>query len=218
MLGRWCHILIKNSSVIQQSRTMDSRHGTTYFFTREFRNGVRPIEAPNDDTVIINACEAAPYKLAADVKRRDKFWIKPQPEISGAHACKWSSSWQVCWGYYLLGLPQCIELSLLALPCEWGCHQDSTSRWKLLLRRFSRRPSPYRIASVSYWSCNHGLHPSGQSPYWADVFLGCQLQHERDVNLRDYYLRRTTHRKRPTDRDVPFCMVVQPTVWYSGLA
>ena len=46
-------------------------HGFTSwddFFTREFRNGVRPIEAPNDDTVIVNACEAAPYKLATDVK------------------------------------------------------------------------------------------------------------------------------------------------------
>ena len=57
-------------------------HGFTSwddFFTREFRNGVRPTEAPNDDTVVVNACEAAPYKLATDVKRRDKFWIKSQP-------------------------------------------------------------------------------------------------------------------------------------------
>ena len=57
-------------------------HGFTSwddFFTREFRDGVRPIEAPNDDAVIVNACESAPYRLATGVKRRDKFWIKSQP-------------------------------------------------------------------------------------------------------------------------------------------
>ena len=49
------------------------------FFTREFRDDMRPIAAPNDDAVIVNACESAPYRLATDVKRRDKFWIKSQP-------------------------------------------------------------------------------------------------------------------------------------------
>jgi phosphatidylserine decarboxylase len=49
------------------------------FFTREFRDGRRPIASPNDDSVVVNACESAPYKLATDVKRRDRFWIKAQP-------------------------------------------------------------------------------------------------------------------------------------------
>lgn len=49
------------------------------FFTRQFRDGVRPIASPDDDNVIVNACESAPYKLARDVQRRDKFWIKSQP-------------------------------------------------------------------------------------------------------------------------------------------
>ena len=49
------------------------------FFTREFRNGQRPIASPNDDAVIVNACESAPYKLAEDVKRQARFWIKSQP-------------------------------------------------------------------------------------------------------------------------------------------
>lgn len=48
------------------------------FFTREFRKGQRPIASPNDDAVIVNACESAPYKIAHNVKRRDKFWIKAQ--------------------------------------------------------------------------------------------------------------------------------------------
>lgn len=49
------------------------------FFTREFRKGVRKIASPNDDSVIVNACESAPFKLVKGVKLRDKFWIKSQP-------------------------------------------------------------------------------------------------------------------------------------------
>lgn len=57
-------------------------HGFTSwdnFFTRRFRPGQRPIGAPDDPGVIVNACESAPYRLAHDVKREDRFWIKAQP-------------------------------------------------------------------------------------------------------------------------------------------
>ena len=49
------------------------------FFTREFREGRRPVASPDDDSVIVNACESAPYRIAKNVKRLDKFWIKSQP-------------------------------------------------------------------------------------------------------------------------------------------
>ena len=49
------------------------------FFTRQFRDGQRPIAAPDDDDVIANACESAPYRLAHGVKHIDNFWIKAQP-------------------------------------------------------------------------------------------------------------------------------------------
>jgi phosphatidylserine decarboxylase len=49
------------------------------FFTRELRPGVRPVADPDDDSVIVNACESAPYKIARHVKYRDRFWIKSQP-------------------------------------------------------------------------------------------------------------------------------------------
>ncbi|WP_143167474.1 phosphatidylserine decarboxylase family protein [Massilia sp. CF038] len=49
------------------------------FFTRRFRSGRRPVSAPGDDTVIVNACEAAPFRLARDVRLHDRFWIKAQP-------------------------------------------------------------------------------------------------------------------------------------------
>ena len=48
------------------------------FFTRQFRKGIRPIAAPNDNRVIVNACESAPYNLQKHVKQRDMFWIKSQ--------------------------------------------------------------------------------------------------------------------------------------------
>ncbi|WP_321404706.1 phosphatidylserine decarboxylase family protein [Maridesulfovibrio sp.] len=57
-------------------------HGFTSwddFFTREFREGRRPVAAPDNDAVIANACESAPVNLAKNVKLRDKFWIKGQP-------------------------------------------------------------------------------------------------------------------------------------------
>lgn len=48
------------------------------YFTREFRDGVRPVASPNDNKVIVNACESAPYRLAFDVKATDTFWLKSQ--------------------------------------------------------------------------------------------------------------------------------------------
>lgn len=51
------------------------------FFTRTFRfeDGVRPVASPNDDAIIVNACESRPYNVARKAKLRDRFWIKGQP-------------------------------------------------------------------------------------------------------------------------------------------
>jgi phosphatidylserine decarboxylase len=59
-----------------------AHHGFTSwddFFTRTFRAGARPVAQPDDDRVIVNACESAPYRIARHVKHRDRFWIKSQP-------------------------------------------------------------------------------------------------------------------------------------------
>ena len=48
------------------------------FFVREYRDGIRPVEAPDDDSVIANACESAPFRLAYNAKKHDRFWIKNQ--------------------------------------------------------------------------------------------------------------------------------------------
>ncbi|KAF9177110.1 hypothetical protein BGZ51_008938 [Haplosporangium sp. Z 767] len=49
------------------------------FFTRKFHENARPVALPDDDNVIVNACESQPYCVQRDVKARDKFWLKHQP-------------------------------------------------------------------------------------------------------------------------------------------
>jgi len=49
------------------------------FFTRRLADGARPVAAPDDDAVIVSACESTPYGISRDVQRRDRFWIKTQP-------------------------------------------------------------------------------------------------------------------------------------------
>jgi phosphatidylserine decarboxylase len=60
----------------------EPRYGFTSwddFFTRQFRDGLRPVASPDDDSVITNACESAPYHMVKGVDRCARFWIKGQP-------------------------------------------------------------------------------------------------------------------------------------------
>jgi phosphatidylserine decarboxylase len=49
------------------------------FFIREFKPGMRPVASPEDDSVIVSACESAPYAIENNVKEHDTFWVKSQP-------------------------------------------------------------------------------------------------------------------------------------------
>ena len=49
------------------------------FFTREFKPGRRPVEFPDDDTIIVSAAEATPFSVQTNVKLYDSFWVKGQP-------------------------------------------------------------------------------------------------------------------------------------------
>ncbi|MCG1040608.1 MULTISPECIES: phosphatidylserine decarboxylase family protein [Burkholderiaceae] len=49
------------------------------FFTRQFKPGARPVDAPHNSKVIVSACEASPYNIRSDVQLHDRFWIKEQP-------------------------------------------------------------------------------------------------------------------------------------------
>lgn len=50
-----------------------------HFFTRELQPDARPILAPNDPTIIHNACESTVLRIARGVKLHDQFWLKEQP-------------------------------------------------------------------------------------------------------------------------------------------
>ena len=49
------------------------------FFIRKFKPGQRPVAQPDNDKVIVSACESAPYSIQTGVKEKDAFWIKSQP-------------------------------------------------------------------------------------------------------------------------------------------
>ncbi|KAJ5580242.1 uncharacterized protein N7459_006227 [Penicillium hispanicum] len=49
------------------------------FFTRLFRDGIRPVADPDNGRVIANACESKPFRVARNVSGRDGFWMKSQP-------------------------------------------------------------------------------------------------------------------------------------------
>lgn len=66
------------------------------FFTRKFKPGIRPVASPDDDDVIANACESAPFRIAHDVPLKAKFWIKGQPYslIDLLHNDPWTSKFE----------------------------------------------------------------------------------------------------------------------------
>ncbi|MEO9222537.1 MAG: phosphatidylserine decarboxylase family protein [Mycobacteriaceae bacterium] len=49
------------------------------FFTRRLVDGARPVASPDDDAVIVSACESTPFGLRTDVQLHDQFWLKGQP-------------------------------------------------------------------------------------------------------------------------------------------
>ena len=48
------------------------------FFVRKFRPNMRPIASPENDYVVVNACEATPLRISYNVRKRDCFWVKAQ--------------------------------------------------------------------------------------------------------------------------------------------
>lgn len=48
------------------------------FFTRQFKEGVRPVGSPDDPNVIVCACESQTYRISNNVKVDDCFWLKGQ--------------------------------------------------------------------------------------------------------------------------------------------
>lgn len=49
------------------------------FFIRQLKPGARPVAEPDNNKVIVSACESAPFAISTNVKECDAFWIKSQP-------------------------------------------------------------------------------------------------------------------------------------------
>jgi phosphatidylserine decarboxylase len=49
------------------------------YFHREIQAKARPIDAPDDPKIIVSSNDGTVYKIARNVKRTDKFWLKSQP-------------------------------------------------------------------------------------------------------------------------------------------
>lgn len=49
------------------------------FFHREIKLKKRPLAGPDDDKVIVSANDGTIYRIASNVKRTAKFWLKEQP-------------------------------------------------------------------------------------------------------------------------------------------
>jgi len=46
------------------------------FFTRELQDGYRETADPDDDSVVVNACESKTFNIQHNVKLVDEFWTK----------------------------------------------------------------------------------------------------------------------------------------------
>lgn len=66
------------------------------FFTRKFNPGIRPVAEPDNDDVVANACESAPYRVARNLPMKAKFWIKGQPYslIDLLHNDPWTAKFE----------------------------------------------------------------------------------------------------------------------------
>lgn len=49
------------------------------FFTRALKQGARPISEPENNKVIVSACDSTVYKVAHKVEKYSQFWVKDQP-------------------------------------------------------------------------------------------------------------------------------------------
>ena len=73
-----------SNAKLRQRVQMQAQRKTSWFyimddfFNREFRGGIRPVASPDDNSIVANACESAPYQISTAVKNRDFFWMKYQ--------------------------------------------------------------------------------------------------------------------------------------------
>ena len=118
--GWKCASARKSTRIEQyQHRPREKHWGFTSwndYFTRRFKPGDRPIADPDDDKVIVNACESTPYALKTNVKRHDRFWVKAQPYSLQDMLANDESVGAVRRRDRVPGVPRRAQLSPLAQP------------------------------------------------------------------------------------------------------
>jgi len=69
-----------NSTYVCPDPNATNRGYATFdaFFARELQPNARPVDAPEDQTLIHSACESYVYRIARQVKDHDRFWLKGQ--------------------------------------------------------------------------------------------------------------------------------------------
>ena len=172
------------------------------------RTAPRPVASPDDDKVIVSACESTPYRIATGVQRQDRFWIKSQPYSLQDMLANDDSVDQFVGGTVYQAYLTRDELSPLAQPGGRDDCQGVRPAGHLLLRgRFGglgRRRSP-RLHSLPGACRGAGDHPhrSRRSRHWPGGVRGGR--HGRSVLLHDRTRRHAwlPRRKRRGTRVLP---------------
>ncbi|RUS17691.1 Phophatidylserine decarboxylase-domain-containing protein, partial [Endogone sp. FLAS-F59071] len=74
--------VLADFAVVFECNPLEPHYGYTSwdaYFTRRFWPMIRPVAYPDDDSYIVNACEAAAFNWQENVNLLDTFWIKAQP-------------------------------------------------------------------------------------------------------------------------------------------
>ncbi|MEM7071606.1 MAG: phophatidylserine decarboxylase associated domain-containing protein [Pseudomonadota bacterium] len=79
--GWWCkeanqYIKIEEYAKYDPTKPNGGFSSWNDFFTKEFKEGVRPVAGLNDNTVVVTPCESGPLQKVDNVKEIDSFWIK----------------------------------------------------------------------------------------------------------------------------------------------
>ncbi|KZP02969.1 hypothetical protein FIBSPDRAFT_969428 [Athelia psychrophila] len=72
------HPLKFNDTYAVPDPNADNRGFKTWdaFFTRQLKEGARPVDFPDKKSLIHSACESTVYRVARNVKAHDQFWLK----------------------------------------------------------------------------------------------------------------------------------------------
>ena len=124
------------------------------FFTRKFKPGIRPVASPDDDDVIANACESAPFRMAHDVPLKAKFWIKGQPYslIDLLHNDPWTSKFEggTLYQAFLSALSYHRWNSPVSGKIVKAYNLDGTYYGEALAQGFENPNSPDKVAANNF--------------------------------------------------------------------